>query len=175
MLSPAWLNRSDASCKCLAIECSARSKTLRTHCNTPCCPPGRAWRPSSDGRHPNLALSGSHEPLPGCVAISSSAASASSHLRGCTRRSRRGWGDLFWLEPCPDALLEGFTDNTPGPEARYEAMEAISLAFVTALQLLPPRQRAAVVLRDVLGFPASEAARVLGTTEESVTSALKHA
>ena len=83
-------------------------------------------------------------------------------------------GDLFWLEPCPDALLEGLTDNTPGPEARYEAMEAISLAFVTALQLLPPRQRAAVVLRDVLGFPASEAARVLGTTEESVTSALKH-
>jgi len=58
--------------------------------------------------------------------------------------------------------------------ARYEAIEAISLAFVTALQLLPPRQRAAVVLRDVLGFPASEAARVLGTTEESVTSALKH-
>ena len=39
-------------------------------------------------------------------------------------------GDLFWLEPCPDALLEGLTDNTPGPEARYEAMEAISLAFV---------------------------------------------
>lgn len=69
-------------------------------------------------------------------------------------------GDLFWLEPCPDALLEGLTDNTPGPKARYEAMEAISLAFVTALQLLPPRQRAAVVLRDVLGFPASEAARV---------------
>ena len=175
MLSPAWLNRSDASCKCLAIECSARSKTLRTHCKTPCCPPGRAWRPSRDGRHPNLALSGSHEPLPGCVAISSSAASASPPPAGLHAPKPTRLGDLFWLEPCPDALLEGFTDNTPGPEARYEAMEAISLAFVTALQLLSPRQRAAVVLRDVLGFPASEAARVLGTTEESVTSALKHA
>ena len=84
-------------------------------------------------------------------------------------------GHLLWLEPYPDAMLEGLPDSAPGPEARYEAMEAISLAFITALQLLPPRQRAAIVLRDVLGFPASEAARVLGTTEESVTSALKRA
>ena len=84
-------------------------------------------------------------------------------------------GDLLWLEPYPDAMLEGLADSAPGPEARYEAMEAISLAFITAVQLLPPRQRTAVILRDVLGFPASEAAQVLGTTEESVTSALKRA
>ena len=84
-------------------------------------------------------------------------------------------GDLLWLEPYPDAMLAGLADSAPGPEARYEAMEAISLAFITAVQLLPPRQRTAVILRDVLGFPASEAAQVLGTTEESVTSALKRA
>ncbi len=84
-------------------------------------------------------------------------------------------GELFWLEPYPDVLLEGLADSAPGPEARYEAMESISLAFITALQVLPPRQRAALILRDVLGFHASEAARILDTSEESVTSALKRA
>ena len=84
-------------------------------------------------------------------------------------------GDPVWLEPYPDLLLEGLADRSPGPEARYEAREAISLAFITALQLLPPRQRAVLVLRDVLGFRASEVARILDTTEESVTSALKRA
>jgi len=83
--------------------------------------------------------------------------------------------DVPWLEPYPDGLLEGLADSAPGPEARYEAGEAISLAFVTALQLLPPRQRAAIILRDVLGFHASEAARILDTSQESVTSALKRA
>ena len=82
---------------------------------------------------------------------------------------------MTWLEPYPDALLEGLPDSSPGPEARYEASEAISLAFITALQLLSPRQRAVLVLRDVLGFRASEAAALLEATEESVTSALKRA
>jgi RNA polymerase sigma-70 factor (ECF subfamily) len=84
-------------------------------------------------------------------------------------------GEVLWLEPYPDALLEGLADAAPGPEARYEAMEAVSLAFITALQLLPPRQRAVLILREVLGFPASEAASMLDTSEESVTSALKRA
>jgi len=84
-------------------------------------------------------------------------------------------GELLWLEPCPDVWLEGLADSSPSPEARYEVTESISLAFITALQLLPPRQRAVVILRDVLGFHASEAARILDTTEESVTSALKRA
>jgi RNA polymerase sigma-70 factor (TIGR02960 family) len=79
------------------------------------------------------------------------------------------------LEPYPDVLLDHLVDQRPGPEARYETTEAISLAFITALQLLPPRQRAALVLRDVLGYHAAEVAQMLGTTQEAVNSALKRA
>ena len=84
-------------------------------------------------------------------------------------------GEVPWLQPYPDALLEGAVDAPLGPEARYEQTESISLAFVTALQLLPPRQLAVLVLRDVLGFHASEVADMLDSTVESVTSALKRA
>ena len=80
-----------------------------------------------------------------------------------------------WLEPYPDVLLDHLVDQRAGPEARYETTEAISLAFITALQLLPPRQRAALVLRDVLGYHAAEVAQMLGTTQEAVNSALKRA
>src|SRR5690348_9089865 len=80
-----------------------------------------------------------------------------------------------WLEPYPDVLLDNLVDQAPGPETRYETTEAISLAFITALQLLPPRQRAALVLRDVLGYHAAEVAQMLDSTQESVQSALKRA
>jgi RNA polymerase sigma-70 factor (TIGR02960 family) len=86
-----------------------------------------------------------------------------------------GFGEVVWLEPFPDALLENVIDVPPGPEARYEQTEAISLAFVTALQVLPPRQLAVLVLRDVLGFHANEVADMLSSTVESVNSALKRA
>jgi RNA polymerase sigma-70 factor (ECF subfamily) len=81
----------------------------------------------------------------------------------------------LWLDPYPDVLLDELPAVAPGPDARYETKEAISLAFVTALQLLPARQRAVLVLRDVLGYRAAEVAAMLATTEESVTSALKRA
>ncbi len=84
-------------------------------------------------------------------------------------------GEVVWLEPYPDVLLEDLADTRVGPEACYEAREAISLAFVTALQLLPPQQRAVVILRDVLDFSAREVAGILQTTEQAVTSALKRA
>jgi RNA polymerase sigma-70 factor (TIGR02960 family) len=80
-----------------------------------------------------------------------------------------------WLEPYPDVLLDNLVDQAPGPEARYETAEAISLAFITALQLLPPRQRAVLVLRDVLGYRAGEVAQMLDATQESVQSTLKRA
>jgi len=84
-------------------------------------------------------------------------------------------GEVVWLQPYPDALLEGAVEVPAGPEARYEQTEAISLAFVTALQVLPPRQVAVLILRDVLGFHASEVAGMLDSTVESVNSALKRA
>ena len=80
-----------------------------------------------------------------------------------------------WLEPYPDVLLEGIIDTSPGPEARYETKETVELAFIAALQTLPPRQRAALVLRDVLGFRAAEVADMLDNSEDSVKSALKRA
>ena len=84
-------------------------------------------------------------------------------------------GEPIWLQPYPDVLLEGIPDDAPGPEARYEAKEAIALAFVVGLQHLPPQQRAVLVLRDVLGFRADEVAAMLDTTDASVNSLLRRA
>jgi RNA polymerase sigma-70 factor (ECF subfamily) len=81
----------------------------------------------------------------------------------------------IWLEPYPDVLFDGVPDDTPGPDARYEAKESIALAFVAGLQHLPPQQRAVLVLRDVLGFRAGEVAEMLETSEASVNSLLRRA
>jgi RNA polymerase sigma-70 factor (TIGR02960 family) len=80
-----------------------------------------------------------------------------------------------WLEPYPDTLLEHIADRSPGPAARYETRESVELAFMVALQGLPPRQRAALVLRDVLGFRTAEVATMLETGELSVKGALQRA
>jgi RNA polymerase sigma-70 factor, ECF subfamily len=81
----------------------------------------------------------------------------------------------LWLEPYPDVMLDGIADRAPGPDARYETKEAVGLAFVTGLQHMAPRQRAVLVLRDVLGFSASEVAQMLETSEASVNGALQRA
>jgi RNA polymerase sigma-70 factor (TIGR02960 family) len=109
-------------------------------------------------------------------------------LRSASRRPAREWdvpgvvppepsrlSEVVWLEPFPDALLEGVIDVPLGPEARYEQTESISLAFVKGLQVLPPRQLAVLILRDVLGYHANEVAAMLDSTIESVNSALKRA
>jgi RNA polymerase sigma-70 factor (TIGR02960 family) len=109
-------------------------------------------------------------------------------LRAASRRPAREWnvpgveppeptrlGEAVWLEPFPDAVSDGALGLPPGPEARYEQSESISLAFVAALQVLPPRQLAVLILRDVLGFHASEVAGMLEATVDSVNSALKRA
>src|SRR6202158_4753211 len=108
--------------------------------------------------------------------------------RSASRRPAKEWdvpdveppeptrrGEVVWLDPYPDALLEGAIDVPLGPEARYEQAEAISLAFVTALQVLPARQRAVLILREVLGYHANEVADMLDSTVESVTRALQRA
>jgi RNA polymerase sigma-70 factor (ECF subfamily) len=108
--------------------------------------------------------------------------------RSASRRRAKEWdvpeveppeptrlGEVVWLQPFPDALLEGAVGVPLGPEARHEQTESISLAFVTALQLLPPRQVAVLILRDVLGFRAREVAEMLDSTVESVNSALRRA
>ena len=83
--------------------------------------------------------------------------------------------EVTWLEPYPDAELPDLADSEPGPEARYETREAVQLAFVAAIQDLPPRQRAALLLSDVLGWSAVETARLLGGSTASINSALQRA
>jgi RNA polymerase sigma-70 factor (TIGR02960 family) len=87
--------------------------------------------------------------------------------------SRRA--EVTWLQPYPDSLLEGIADQAPGPEARYQSTEAVELAFVAGLQRMPPRQAAALVLGDVLGFGLDEVAGMLGTSPTAVKGTLQRA
>ena len=96
------------------------------------------------------------------------------------RRRRRGPGgpgaaSMPWLQPYPDALLDELASDQPGPEARAVTRESVTLAYLTAIQLLPPRQRAALILRDVLDWPATEVAAQIDSTVAAVKSALQRA
>ena len=83
--------------------------------------------------------------------------------------------DIAWLEPYPDLALEGIPDTALGPEARYAVHESMQLAFIAAIQLLPPRQRAALLLRDVLGCSAAESGRLLDSSVAAINSAVQRA
>ena len=108
-------------------------------------------------------------------------------LTALTRRRRRpeipaadageaAWNqELLHLQPYPDRLLDELEQASPGPEARYALRESVELAFVTAAQLLPPKQQAVLILRDVLGWSAKETARALEDSVPAVNSALQRA
>jgi len=83
--------------------------------------------------------------------------------------------DITWLAPYPDSKLMGIADEAPGPAARYETHESVQLAFLALIQQLPPRQRAVVLLCDVLGWSAHEVTSLLGGSHASVNSALQRA
>lgn len=101
--------------------------------------------------------------------------SAAVPAGGAVSGGAENFSEIAWLEPYPDLLLDGLADAAPGPEARYETKEAVALAFISGLQHLAPKQRAVVVLRDVLGFRTEEVSTMLGCTQAAVNSALQRA
>ena len=135
-----------------------------------------AWRGSPASKN-------GHRCGPGSTASPRTAASTRSATPAGVRRqpvpvqptepTRRG--EITWLQPYPDNLLEGIAETAPGPEARYQAAEAVELASVTALQRMPPRQAAALVLCDVLSFRADEVAGMLNTSPTAVKGTLQRA
>ena len=136
---------------------------------------GRASAGTRVAHRSALALPDCHEPVPQHTSLSQKTAGQGvGNVRDRTSRADAAWRNR-WLEPYPDALLEGAFNAPLGPEARYEQTEAISLTFVTALQVLPARQRAVLILREVLGYHADEVADMLDSTVDSVNSALKRA
>jgi RNA polymerase sigma-70 factor (TIGR02960 family) len=95
--------------------------------------------------------------------------------RGSRRSAGTSPAEVPWIQPYPDLLLDQAAPSEEQPEAVAIERETISLAFLTAVQALPPRQRAALIARDVLGWPASDTASVLGTSVAAANSALQRA
>ena len=160
------------SSKSTVTGSSAPPKTPRTYSRRPYCPRGARLAVSTAVRC-GRGFTASPPLAPSTTCGTSPAVPGPPSRPGCPQpctlcRPK----NPSWLEPYPDALVD---EVTPGPEARYEGRESIALSFVSALQRVPAQQRAVLVLRDVLGFPAAEAAEVLGTTTASVNHALLRA
>jgi RNA polymerase sigma-70 factor (ECF subfamily) len=98
-------------------------------------------------------------------------------LRSRARQARalQSHADVPWLQPYPDQLLDEIASGTDQPDERAVERETIELAFLAALQVLPPRQRAALIIRDVLGWPAADTAALLDTSVAAANSALQRA
>jgi DNA-directed RNA polymerase specialized sigma24 family protein len=154
----AW-SRIAASCMSTATACSARSWRPRTWSRRPSCAPGAGARHTRVGRRSALFYR----------------FAANACLDAPDKRPRRpsSKGEITWLQPYPDELLEQLPDRREGPEEVALAKETVELAFFVAIQHLAPLPRA--VLRDDLDCSAKETARLLETTEASVNSALQRA
>ncbi len=173
MPSRSWWARIAVNSTCIATGSSDRFRMPRTYSRRLSCPHGR----------PSAASTGAPSGR-GSTALPRTVASTTSGTPHAGRPSptwpipntffaEAGSSDeAWWIEPYPDAFLD---DVALGPEARFEARESIALSFVAGLQHLPTQQRAALVLRDVLGFSASEVAEMLESTPASVNSALQRA
>jgi len=98
-------------------------------------------------------------------------------IRSRNRRlsNMQTFAEVPWLQPYPDRLLDEVAPSAEQPDALVVERETIELAFLAAMQLLPPRQRATLIARDVLGWPASETASLLETTVAATNSALQRA
>jgi RNA polymerase sigma-70 factor (ECF subfamily) len=127
----------------------------------------RAWRgwADFDGRQPRAWL----------YRIAGNVCLDMLRRKGRRLTELRSLGEVAWLQPYPDVLLDDLAADHDGPESSAVARETIELAFLAALQVLPPRQRAAFIVRDVLGWPASDTAELLGTSVPAANSALQRA
>ena len=170
---PVLTDHTAASCKCTATGSSERSRMPRTRCRRRCWPPGRPPGVRGPRSVRTWLYRIATNRWPGRAPRQSGAPRRGSRRHGPAARAHPRT-EPVWLEPYPDALLDGIPGRNRTLGA-LRARESISLAFVDALQLLPPRQLAALVLRDVLGFRAAEVAEILDTGEASVKGALQRA
>src|SRR5262249_42892200 len=158
-------SRSAASSKCIATACSAPCTKLKTPCRRPICVPGAASTVSMDVGHFAHGSTGL-PPTPASMRSPAASACSACCLTNVLPQPRKCPAgipapDVARLEPYPDPNLKGIADDAPGPGARYASRQSVQLAFVAVIQQLPPRQRAALLLCDVLGWSATEAATLL--------------